>query len=150
VYFLKRLLFFIPLLLLISALGFAVMRLAPGSPFDRDRVPATQDVERALIRRYHYDEPVWKQYLRYFGMLWERDAAGQLRHAPASFDISYRYRNHTVSRVIGDALPVSMTLGGSYSRAAIAAGGLRSGAGDWAVAGADVRDSAAMVSGWVV
>jgi oligopeptide transport system permease protein len=112
VYFLKRLAFFVPLLLLISALGFAVMRLAPGSPFDRDRVPATQDVERALKARYHYDEPVWKQYLRYFGLLWERDAAGQLRHAPPSFDISYRYRNHTVSRIIGDALPVSMTLGG--------------------------------------
>ena len=61
-YFLKRLAFLVPLLLVISALAFGLMKLAPGSPFDRDRVPATPDVERALKARYHYDEPVWKQW----------------------------------------------------------------------------------------
>ncbi|MEY2410037.1 MAG: oligopeptide transport system permease protein [Verrucomicrobiota bacterium] len=111
-YFLKRLVFLVPLLLLISALAFGLMKLAPGSPFDRDRVPATPDVERALKARYHYDEPVWKQYLRYFGLLWERNEQGVMKHAPPSFDISYRYRNHTVSQIIRDGLPVSMTLGG--------------------------------------
>lgn len=111
-YFLKRLAFLVPLLFVISLLAFVLMRLAPGSPFDKDRVPATPDVERALRERYHYDEPVVKQYLRYFGLLLERDAEGKLRRAPASFDLSYRYRNHTVTQIIRDGLPVSMTLGG--------------------------------------
>ena len=111
-YFLKRLAFLVPLLFVISLLAFVLMRLAPGSPFDKDRVPATPDVERALRERYHYDEPLAKQYLRYFGLLWERDAEGKLRHAPASFNLSYRYRNHTVTQIIRDGLPVSMTLGG--------------------------------------
>jgi len=112
VYFLRRLLFLLPLLLIISALSFWLMKKAPGSPFDRDRVAATPDVERALKARYHYDEPVWKQYLRYFGLLWERNPQGELQHAPPSFDISYRYRNHSITQIIADGLPVSMTLGG--------------------------------------
>jgi oligopeptide transport system permease protein len=60
---------------------------------------------------YHLDEPVWKQYLRYFGLVWEKDAGGQWHHAPASFDVSYKYRNHCVSDIIAQGLPVSMTLG---------------------------------------
>lgn len=110
-YYFKRLLFLIPLLIVISMLAFGLMKVAPGSPFDRDRVPATKDVERALAARYHLDEPVWKQYLRGYGLLCERDAEGNFKRAPASFDISYRYRNHTVSQIILDGLPVTMTLG---------------------------------------
>jgi oligopeptide transport system permease protein len=64
-----------------------------------------------LKAAYHLDEPVWKQYLRYFGLVWEKDANGQWRHAPASFDVSYKYRNHRVSDIIAQGLPVSMTLG---------------------------------------
>ena len=111
-YFLKRLAFLLPLLLVISLLAFWLMHLAPGGPFDRARAPATPEIERALQARYHLDEPIGKQYLRYFGLLWEKDAQGQWRHAPASFDISYKYRNHTVREIIGQSLPVSLTLGG--------------------------------------
>jgi len=100
-FFLKRLLFLGPLLLVISFLAFGLMRIAPGGPFDSNRVPATPEIERALRAKYHLDEPLLKQYARYLGDL----ARGDL-------GVSTKYRNHTVNDIIREALPVSLTLGG--------------------------------------
>lgn len=99
-YFLKRLLALVPLLLVISFLAFVLVRIAPGGPFDRERQPASPEIERALKTKFHLDEPVWKQYLRYLGGL-----------AHGDFGPSLKYRNHTVTDVIVQGLPVSMTLG---------------------------------------
>lgn len=111
-YFLKRLLALVPLLLVISFVAFVLVRLTPGSPFDRERKPASPEVERAVKAKFHLDEPIWKQYLRYLGALWEKDADGKWHHAAPSFDISLRYRNHNVSDIVAQALPISMMLGG--------------------------------------
>jgi oligopeptide transport system permease protein len=110
-YFLKRLAMMIPLLLVISALSFWLEHLVPGGPFDREREPASPEIKRNLEAHFHLDEPVWKQYLRYFGLVWEKDAAGHWHHAPASFDISYRHRNYDVTDIVRQALPVSVLLG---------------------------------------
>lgn len=88
-YFFKRLLFMVPLLLVISFLAFALVRVAPGGPFDKDRKPASPEIERALRAKYHLDEPLWRQYLRYLGGL-----------ARGDFGPSLKYRNHTVNDVI--------------------------------------------------
>src|SRR5476649_531253 len=84
-YFLRRILFAIPLLLVISALAFVLVRLAPGGPFDKERAPASPEIERYLNAKYHLDEPMWKQYARYLGDL-----------AHGDFGVSLKYRNHTV------------------------------------------------------
>jgi len=99
-YFVRRILFAIPLLLIISALVFGLERLAPGGPFDRERAPASPEIERALQAKYHLDEPVWKQYGRFLGDLMHGD-----------FGVSLKYRNHTVNDIIVQGLPVSMLLG---------------------------------------
>ena len=110
-YFLKRLAFAVPLLIVISALAFILVHLAPGGPFDRERKPASPEIERHLQSLYHLDEPLWKQHLRYFGLVWEKDPQGTWQHAPASWNASTKYRNHNVSDIIAQGLPVSMTLG---------------------------------------
>src|SRR5439155_26249636 len=99
-YFVKRLLLTLPLLLVISFLAFVLVRLAPGGPFDRERKPASPEIERQLQAKYHLDEPVWKQYLRFLSGL-----------AHGDFGPSLKYRNHTVTDVIAQALPVSMLPG---------------------------------------
>jgi oligopeptide transport system permease protein len=99
-YFLKRLAFTVPVLLIISLLTFAMVRAVPGGPFDRERSPASPEIERNLKAKYHLDEPVLKQYLRYLGDLVRGDLGP-----------SFKYRNHTVNDIIAQALPVSMTLG---------------------------------------
>src|SRR5450755_5043610 len=100
-YFVRRILFAIPLLLVISALAFFLVHLAPGGPFDSERKPASPEIERNIKAKYHLDEPIWKQYGRYLGDLLHGD-----------FGVSLKYRNHTVNDIIAQGLPVSMTLGG--------------------------------------
>jgi len=99
-YFVKRILFLIPLLLVISFLAFALVRAVPGGPFDRERKPASPEIERNLRAQYHLDEPLWQQYGRYLGGILHGD-----------FGPSLKYRNHSVSDIIGQGLPVSLTLG---------------------------------------
>ena len=110
-YFLKRLAFTIPLLFMVSLLAFLLVRIPKGGPFDRERRPASPEIERNLQAKYHLDEPLWKQYLRYIGLMWERNAQGSWHHAPAGFNTSLRYRNHSVLDVIQTGLPVSLTIG---------------------------------------
>jgi oligopeptide transport system permease protein len=99
-YLLRRILFAIPLLLVISALAFALVRIAPGGPFDEERAPASPEIERALQAKYHLNEPIWRQYGRYLGDL-----------AHGDFGVSLKYRNRTVNDIIAQGLPVSMLLG---------------------------------------
>jgi oligopeptide transport system permease protein len=99
-YFLRRLALMLPLLLFISALAFTLVRLAPGGPFDRERRPASPEIERALLAKYHLDEPGWRQYLRFLGDLCRGD-----------FGLSLKYRDHSVNDIIRQALPVSVSLG---------------------------------------
>jgi oligopeptide transport system permease protein len=100
VYFIKRILFLVPLLLIISFMAFLLERLIPGGPFDSERVPASPEIERHLMAEYHLDESIPKQYLRFLGGVIHGDLGP-----------SYKYRNHSVSDIIAQGLPVSMTLG---------------------------------------
>src|SRR2546430_1550856 len=110
-YFLKRLIMMVPLLVVISFLAFGLVHLAPGGPFDRERKPASPEIERAIKAKFHLDEPFFKQYARYFGLVWEKGKDGHWHRAPPSFDTSLQYRNHSVRDLIAQGLPVSMALG---------------------------------------
>lgn len=114
--FLKRLGFTIPLMLLISFLAFALMHLAPGGPFDKERAPASPEIARALEAKFHLDEPLGRQYLRYLGLLWEKTGDGTWRRAEGGllkgdFGPSMKYRNHSVTDIIAQGLPASLSLG---------------------------------------
>ena len=99
-YFLRRIAYAVPLLLVISLLAFVLVHLAPGGPFDTERKPASPEIERNIKVKYHLDEPIWKQYGRYLGDLLHGD-----------FGVSLKYRNHSVNDIIAQGLPVSATLG---------------------------------------
>ena len=110
-YFVRRILFAIPLMLVISLLAFTLCKIVPGGPFDNERRPASPEIERNRLARVHLDEPDWKQYLRFLGLVWQQDAAGHWVHEPSTWNLSLKYRNHDVADVIEQGLPVSMTLG---------------------------------------
>jgi oligopeptide transport system permease protein len=89
----------IPTLFIVITLSFFLIRLAPGGPFARERdVP--EAILQNLMKRYHMDEPLFKQYLRYMKDIIHWD-----------FGPSYRYRDLTVNEIIDRGLPVSMSLG---------------------------------------
>ncbi len=98
---LVRRLLAIPLLVwIVATLAFFLMRAAPGGPFDRERAPASREVEAALQARYHLDESLGRQYLRFLAGLVQGDLGP-----------SFKYRHHTVNDILAQALPVSLTLG---------------------------------------
>ncbi len=100
-YYFKRILAMIPLVLLISLMAFLLVRVAPGGPFDKERAPASPEVERALNAKYRLDQPLWKQYFLYLGDL-----------AHGDLGPSMKYRHHSVSDIIVQGLPTTLALGG--------------------------------------
>lgn len=96
----KRLIGAIPTLFLIVTFSFFLMRIAPGGPFDRERI-VPPEIEARLIHAYHLDDPLWKQYLHYLGDLVRGD-----------FGPSLKYKDFTVTELIAEGFPVSMRLGG--------------------------------------
>lgn len=115
-YFLRRILFIVPLLLVISLSSFLLMHAAPGNPFDKERKPASPEIERNIRKKYHADDPLWEQYLRYLGIGWEHDAQGNLHWFQGGlirgdFGPSYKKRDFSVNDIIRQGLPVSLSLG---------------------------------------
>ncbi len=98
--FLRRLLESIPTLLILIAVTFFLMRMAPGGPFDSEKRLAPE-VEANLRAAYHLDEPLYQQFGRY---LWNL--------AQGDFGPSFQYRDRTVTELIASGFPVSLQLGG--------------------------------------
>lgn len=95
----KRFIQAIPTLLIIITLSFILMHAVPGGPFDGERVlnPA---IKESLEKKYHLNEPLYKQYFIYLNNLLHGD-----------FGPSFKYKDFTVNQLIYDGLPVSATLG---------------------------------------
>ena len=98
-YALVRLAQGIPVLLVVASVTFALLRFLPGGPFDREKA-LPPEILRNIEARYHLDEPVFKQYLRYLADL----ARGDL--GP-----SYKYVGRDVVQILREAFPVSVKLG---------------------------------------
>lgn len=116
-YTLRRLLAAIPTLFGVLLLAFVIVHAAPGGPFDRERAlpPAVYD---QLEELYGLDDPLTVQFTRYVTGLLKGD-----------FGPSLYYRDETVARLIGEALPLSALVGALAMIIALAAG---IGAGAWA------------------
>lgn len=100
----NRLLWTIPVLWLVATVTFALMHVAPGSPWDarasgggRQLDPA---LEAAFNRHYGLDQPLAEQYLRYMRSAIRLD-----------FGESYSRRGKSVADVIGEGFPHSARIG---------------------------------------
>jgi oligopeptide transport system permease protein len=66
-YTIRRVLWVIPVLWAVATITFFLMHAVPGGPFTQDKsLPPA--VNEALNKRYHLDQPIWKQYALY---LWD-------------------------------------------------------------------------------
>lgn len=99
-FFIRRLLWAIPVIVVVSLLTFALMHAIPGGPFDAEKA-LPQAIMDNLNAKYHLDDPLWKQYIDY---MW-----GFIR-----FDLgpSIAYRSRTVNDILADQWPVTALLGG--------------------------------------
>ena len=96
---LKRFFHGLLVLWVVATLTFLLLRLAPGGPFDSER-KLPPEVIANLEAKYHLNEPVWQQYLRYLSAISRGD-----------FGPSYKYLDRGVSEIIADTLPTSAVLG---------------------------------------
>jgi oligopeptide transport system permease protein len=98
-YFFTRLASAIPTLFIIITITFFLMRAAPGGPFDQEQALAPE-IKANLQRAYGLDQPVWTQYRRYLKSLLHGD-----------FGPSFKYKDFTVTELIGQGFPVTLQLG---------------------------------------
>lgn len=99
-YILKRLLSFIPTILLLIIVSFFLMRLAPGGPFTSER-PLPESVMKNITERYGLDQPLWKQLFDYiYNIVFHFD-----------FGPSFAHKDRTVNDIIAQGFPVTITYG---------------------------------------
>jgi len=99
-YFVRRVLYTIPLLFVLAVVTFLLMHAVPGGPFSGEEKPLPPVVVERLMKYYHLDEPLWKQFTDY---LWN------VLHG--NLGPSYMQYGRTVNEIIKDHLPVSAQLG---------------------------------------
>jgi oligopeptide transport system permease protein len=100
-YLVRRILGAVPTLFILITLAFFMIRLAPGGPFDGDKV-LPPEIQANLDAKYDLDQPLFVQYVRYLGMIVRGDLGP-----------SFQYSDFTVSELIRQGFPVSLTLGAS-------------------------------------
>ena len=99
-FIIRRIVWTIPVLLLVILMTFIMMKLIKGNPFQVTDRPVPESIQRNLDRKFHLDKPWWEQYLYYV-----RDTA-RLDLGP-----SLVQRNQDVNDVIKEHFPTSIKLG---------------------------------------
>lgn len=101
-YIIRRVLWLIPVLLVVSMITFGLMHIAPGGPWDRDpsNKPLPQRTIDRLNKQFHLDKPLHEQYIAY---MW-----GAVR---GDLGPSYQRPSQNVTDLILDRLPFSARLG---------------------------------------
>lgn len=94
----------------VATLTFVLLRLAPGGPFDSEK-QLPPEIVANIEAKYHLDESVPRQYLRYLTGL----ARGDL--GP-----SFKYVGRDVADILAETFPVSFALGGAALAIALVLG----------------------------
>lgn len=98
-FILRRLAAMLLVLWAVVTLTFLIVYVAPGDPFVRERdIP--EEIVKQMKARYKVEGPMWNQYWAYMGDL----LRGDLR-------LSLKFKERSVNQLLGDGLPVSITLG---------------------------------------
>jgi oligopeptide transport system permease protein len=109
-YLLTRLAGAVPTLFIIVTLAFFLIRAAPGGPFDQEQA-LPPEIMANLQSAYGLDQPIWIQYGRYLEGL-----------AHGDFGPSFKYKDFSVTELIGQGLPVTLELGAIAMTLAMALG----------------------------
>jgi oligopeptide transport system permease protein len=98
-FLIRRFLSLIPTIFLIITFAFFIVHAAPGGPFASEKNAPPEIIEN-MKKKYHLDEPMYKQYFRYMSDV-----------AKGDLGPSFRYKDYTVNQLIQQALPASALLG---------------------------------------
>ncbi|MGD1993555.1 MAG: ABC transporter permease [Anaerolineae bacterium] len=98
-FILRRILWNIPVLILISIVTFGAMQIVPGGPFTASSAgrPVPPEIQANLEAKYGLDKPVWQQYLNYMGNLLQGDFGPSLRNPGRSVNDMLFGKNYLVN-----------------------------------------------------
>jgi oligopeptide transport system permease protein len=101
-YILRRLLWLIPVILLVTGITFILMHNAPGGPWDRDLSSRQVDAgtQRRLNDFYGLNKPLWRQYLGY--MIGDTNSEGRFVCGLICGNLgpSYRMRGMSIQEIL--------------------------------------------------
>lgn len=102
-FLIRRLLWMIPVLIIISLITFVLMHAAPGGPWDRD--PGRRQIDAAtqarLDEQFGLDKPMWRQYMAYVIGDFDGDEGEFVCGAICgNLGPSYRQRGRTVQDIL--------------------------------------------------
>lgn len=124
----RRLIYMLAVILVVSAITFGLMHAVPGGPFDREK-SLPPEIMANLEKRYHLDDPLLVQYGRYLYDVFipkftttppttalEDDHLIKAKIGPVwlqwmNFGPSYASRSRTVNDIFRQNLPISFQLG---------------------------------------
>jgi oligopeptide transport system permease protein len=98
-YVVRRVIWLVVVLLVVSFITFSLMHLVPGGPWDSEKKLAPQVIQNLNIK-YGLDKPFFVQYFNY---IW-----GVLR---GDLGVSYSYQDRGVTQILLSGLPITATLG---------------------------------------
>jgi oligopeptide transport system permease protein len=98
-YLVRRILWLIPVLFVVSLITFTLMHLVPGGPWSGDK-QVYAGVQNAINAKYHLSEPVWQQYAR-----WVFD------FVRGDFGPSFKYADRSINQIIAEGAPATIQLG---------------------------------------
>lgn len=101
-YIFRRLLWLIPVLVVVTAITFFLMHAAPGGPWDRDLSSRQVDenTQRLLNEYYGLDKPLWRQYVAYVIGDFNKEGNFQCGLICGNLGPSYRVRGRNVEDIL--------------------------------------------------
>jgi oligopeptide transport system permease protein len=95
-YILRRLLWLIPVILVVSAITFILMHNTPGGPWDRDMSSRQVDenTQRLLNDYYGLDKPLWRQFMAY--IIGDTNLSGEFKCGVICLNLGPSYRRRGV------------------------------------------------------
>lgn len=99
-YILRRIIYMIITLWLITTLTFVLMKSLPGDPFGEASAKMTSAQRQILMTQYGLDKPMYQQYFKYLNDVVHLDLG-----------VSFQFPAHTVVDKIKQAFPNSLELG---------------------------------------
>src|ERR1043165_8446826 len=96
----RRILIAIPVMFIVIALTFVLVRMLPGNPFSAERSISEETIRQKELQ-YKLDGPLWWQCARYLKSVMEGDLRVSIK----------QYPDRPVTEILSQTLPVSLTLG---------------------------------------
>jgi len=104
-YFLRRILWMIPVIFTAALITFVLMHAAPGGPWDRDLNARQVDAatQKVLNAKYGLDKPYWRQFVAYVAGDFNSDGKFACGLVCGNLGPSYRVRGRTVQDILFQA-----------------------------------------------